>query len=58
MEDEKNFLDYPYYEMTYFDDDNIVHFTQVKDVYQKFGMSNLYFEHVFHFFNNNSKKIL
>lgn len=31
MEDEKNFLDYPYYEMTYFDDDNIMHFVQVKD---------------------------
>lgn len=31
-------------------------FTQVKDVYQKFGMSNLYFEHIFHFFNNNSKE--
>lgn len=31
MEDEKSFLDYPYYEMTYFDDDNIMHFAQVKD---------------------------
>lgn len=31
-------------------------YEQVKDVYQKFGMSDLYFGHIFHFFNHKKAK--
>lgn len=30
MEEENN-LEYPYYEMTYFDDNNIMHLAKIKD---------------------------